>query len=149
MANMKLLLVDDEERFLSSTKLLLEKQDITTYVATNGIDALKILEKQNIDVVFLDVKMPDHDGIEILSRMKVEHPLVEVVMLTGHATVESAVEGLKIGAFDYLMKPCDISILVEKANKASAKKRVSEEKEKRSKIEDIICDPLSVFKKNQ
>lgn len=142
---MKILLVDDEERFLATTKILLEKKDIDIFSASNFNDAMKILDKQKIDVVILDVKMPDHDGIEVLSTIKVEHPLVEVIMLTGHATVESAVDGLKMGAFDYLMKPCDISILVEKANKAAIKKRVNEEKMRMTKVEDLISDPLSVL----
>ena len=125
------------------------RKNIATYIATNGYDAMEILAEHDIDVVLLDVKMPDHDGIEILSRIKVEYPLVEVIMLTGHATVESAVEGMKMGAFDYLLKPCDISVIVEKANQASCKKRVSEEKLKRSSIADIISDPLSLLEKEK
>lgn len=78
--------------------------------------------------MILDVKMPGMDGIETLKAIKKEFPLVEVIMLTGHATVESAIEGMKLGAFDYLMKPSDIDVLVEKVTEAAAKKRRHEEK---------------------
>jgi DNA-binding NtrC family response regulator len=149
MQNLKLLLVDDEERFLSSTKILLEKRGVEAYTANCGKDALKIIETENIDVVILDVKMPEQDGIEVLSQIKVEHPMVQVILLTGHASVESAVDGLKIGAFDYLMKPCDINILLEKANKAAIKKRVNEEKDKREKLDNILSDPLSILDKTE
>ncbi len=72
--------------------------------------------------------MPGMDGLETLARIKEEHPLLEVIMLTGHATVESAIEGMKKGAFDYLMKPCDLDLLLEKLNEATDKKREHEEK---------------------
>lgn len=145
MLPMRLLLVDDEQRFLSTTSALLEKRGIETFTATSGYDAIRVLEASQIDVVILDVKMPGIDGLEVLRHIKQKHPLVEVIMLTGHATVESAIEGLKGGAFDYLMKPCDISLLVEKASEAHAKKQAMEEKIRKAKIERIISDPLSVL----
>jgi len=145
MDNMQLLLVDDEERFLETTKRLLEKRGVEALTTTNGLDALTILDTQRVDVVILDVKMPGVDGVEVLRNIKQEQPLVEVIMLTGHASVESAVEGLKLGAFDYLMKPCDISALLEKVNQAYAKKQSMEEKIRKAKIEKIISHPLAVF----
>ncbi|MBW1709271.1 MAG: response regulator [Deltaproteobacteria bacterium] len=148
MVNLQLLLVDDEERFLETTQRLLEKRDIRTYTATNGLDALRLLDEYRIDVVILDVKMPGLDGVEVLRRIKQKKPLVEVIMLTGHASVESAVEGLKLGAFDYLMKPCDLSDLLEKAGEAHTKKQNMEEKIRKAKIEKIIEHPLSVFEKD-
>ncbi len=149
MSNLHLLLVDDEERFLSTTKLLLVKRGVDCFTATNGAEALKILEEHGIDVVILDVKMPGLDGVEVLRRIKQQHPLVEVIMLTGHASVESAVEGLKLGAFDYLIKPCDIPVLLEKASEACAKKRAIEEKIHKAKIDRIISHPLAVFEKEE
>jgi DNA-binding NtrC family response regulator len=77
------------------------------------------------------------DGIAALREIKKEHPLVEVVMLTGHATVESAIEGMKLGAFDYLMKPCDIDQLMAKVNEAKAKKTAHEEKIRQARITEI------------
>ena len=118
MATIKLLLVDDEERFLNTTKILLEKRGVVTFTATNGADALKNMDVHRIDVVILDVKMPGIDGVEVLRKTKEKHPLVEVIMLTGHASVESAVEGLKLGAFDYIPKPYNSIILLKQIKKA-------------------------------
>ena len=145
MANIHLLLVDDEERFLTTTKTLLEKRGVTTFIASSGVDALKVMGEHRIDVVVLDVKMPGVDGVEVLRHTKQKHPLIEVIMLTGHASVESAVEGLKLGAFDYVTKPCEISDLMEKVNEAYARKHAMEEKIQKAKIEKIIRHPMAVF----
>jgi DNA-binding NtrC family response regulator len=87
------------------------------------------------------------DGLETLRKIKQRFPLVEVIMLTGHASVESAVEGLKHGAFDYLMKPCDIPLLLVKVGEAFARKRERERSRERERIESIISHPLAVFSK--
>ena len=147
MATIQLLLVDDEERFLHTTKILLEKRGVVTFIATNGADALKAMDEHRIDVVILDVKMPGIDGVEVLRKTKQKHPLVEVIMLTGHASVESAVEGLKLGAFDYVKKPCDISDLITKVNEAYDKKHAMEEKIRKAQIDKIIRHPMAVFEK--
>ena len=149
MANPKLLIVDDEERFLTTTKTLLQKRGITTFISTNGPKAMEILDSERIDVVILDVKMPGLDGIEVLRVIKKRHPLVEVIMLTGHASAESAVGGLNLGAFDYLMKPCEIQTLMDKVNEAYSKKEVAEKKVRQTKIDKIISHPLEVFEKDQ
>ena len=128
MLNIRLMIVDDEERFLKTTKRLMEKRKCIVSTALSGIEALEILAEQEMDVVILDVKMPGMDGVEVLGRMKQAHPLVEVIMLTGHSTTESAVEGMKLGAFDYLLKPCDIDILFGKVLEARDKKRDREER---------------------
>ena len=124
----RLLLVDDEERILKTTKALMEKRQCVVATASGGIEALDLLGRQEIDVVILDVKMPGMDGVEVLGRIKKEHPLVEVIMLTGHSTAESAVEGMKLGAFDYLLKPCDIDILHGKVLEARDKKLTRQER---------------------
>ena len=149
MATIRLLLVDDEERFLNTTKILLDKRGVETHTATNGLDAMRVLDEHRIDVVILDVKMPGMDGVETLRKIKHRYPLVEVIMLTGHASAESAVEGLKLGAFDYVMKPCDISGLLEKVQEAYDKKRATEEKIRMAKVERIISHPMAVFVKNE
>jgi DNA-binding NtrC family response regulator len=128
MEKIKIMLVDDEERFLETTKKLLERRGYQVATALSGSEALDKLQKENIQVVILDVKMPGMDGMATLKAIKNRHPLVEVIMLTGHATVESAVEGLKSGAADYLMKPTDIEDLIRKAEDAYAKRQVLEEK---------------------
>ncbi len=149
MSKMRLLLVDDEERFLATTRILLEKRGVETLTATNGSDALALLDERPIDVVILDVKMPGMDGVEVLRRIKQRHPLVEVIMLTGHGSVESAVEGLKLGAFDYVMKPMDIPDLLAKAQEAHARKQAVEEKIRKAKVEKIISHPMAVFGKDK
>jgi DNA-binding NtrC family response regulator len=128
MEKMRIMLVDDEERFLQTTKKLLERKGYQVATALSGSEALDSLQKEDIQVVILDVKMPGMDGMATLKAIKNRHPLVEVIMLTGHATVESAVEGLKSGAADYLMKPTDIEDLIRKAEDAYAKRQVLEEK---------------------
>ncbi|MDY6878799.1 MAG: response regulator [Desulfatiglans sp.] len=149
MADPRLLIVDDEERFLTTTKALLQKRGIVTFTSTNGTKAMEILERESIDVVILDVKMPGLDGVEVLRVIKKRHPLVEVIMLTGHASAESAVGGLNLGAFDYLMKPCDIQTLIDKINGAYAKKETALENLRKTKIDKIISHPLEVFDKDR
>jgi len=134
----KLLLVDDEKAFLDTITKRLEKRDLKVSAVYSGNEALEELEKNKvIEVVLLDVKMPGMDGIQTLVEIKKSFPLVEVIMLTGHATVESAIDGMKIGAFDYLMKPCDIDVLVAKVTGAASKKREHEEKITEARIKEI------------
>ncbi len=135
----KLLLVDDETAFLDAMARRLKKRDFEIFTATSGMDAMELLSKdgEQVEVVILDVKMPGMDGIETLAEIKRKFPLVEVVMLTGHATVASAIDGMKQGAFDYLMKPCDMDLLVEKVNAAAAQKRRHEEKIIEARMREI------------
>lgn len=128
MEQMKMMLVDDEERFLSTTQKLLSRKGYDVLTASSGTDALEILRTHNIHVVILDVKMPGMDGIQTLNAIKRNYPLVEVIMLTGHGTIDSAVEGLKSGATDYLTKPTDVQDLIEKAEEAFSKRQVLEDK---------------------
>ncbi|MFO7497162.1 MAG: response regulator [Desulfobacterales bacterium] len=128
MEKPKILLVDDEQRFLTTTQKVLNKKGYGVLTATSGAEALKTLSLNPIDVVILDVKMPGMDGIATLREIKRHHPLVEVIMLTGHGTYESAVEGMKSGATDYLTKPSDIAELLEKVAEAFEKRQRLEEK---------------------
>jgi DNA-binding NtrC family response regulator len=125
----KLLIVDDEEGFVSALSKRLSARGIDVYTASGGEEGFgKLTEHPEIDVVLLDVKMPGMDGMETLRLMKRSHPLVEVIMLTGHATVESAIDGMKLGAFDYLMKPCELEELASKVAEAKAKKTAHQSK---------------------
>jgi len=127
MAIAVVMLVDDEVPFVETMTKRLTKRNLTILSAFSGAEALEKLNQQrNVDVVVLDVKMPGMDGIETLREIKRAHPLVEVVMLTGHATVETAIEGMKLGAFDYLMKPVDIDDLLFKVQDAHKKKSLQE-----------------------
>ena len=129
MLSTVVLLVDDEVAFVEAMERRLEKRGLTIKTAHSGDEALKRLkEMKSIDVVILDVKMPGMDGLETLKHIKKDHPLVEVIMLTGHATVETAIDGMKLGAYDYLMKPSDMDALMEKLNAAKAKKSSHEQK---------------------
>ncbi|MCD6293679.1 MAG: response regulator [Deltaproteobacteria bacterium] len=128
MEKMKMMLVDDEERFLSTTQKLLSRKGYDVLTASSGTEALDLLRTHNVHVVILDVKMPGMDGIETLNAIKRNYPLVEVIMLTGHGTIDSAVEGLKSGATDYLTKPTDVQDIIEKAEEAFGKRQVLEDK---------------------
>ena len=146
MEKMKMLLVDDEERYLKTTRRLMEKKGYSVSVATSGQEALETLKKQNIHVVILDVKMPGMDGNETLKAIKQLYPLVEVVMLTGHATVDSAIDGLKSGATDYLMKPADIDDIIEKAEEAYEKRQRLEEKIRVAQTKKFMRSPREILK---
>lgn len=142
------LLVDDEERFLTTTKALLDKEGCNVFTAADGWRGMEQLKAQRIDVIVLDVKMPGIDGIEVLRRIKELHPLVEVIMLTGHSTLDTAIRGLKLGAFDYLTKPCDISELKLKIKAAHEKRSAMLEKVRKEKIDKIISHPMEAFVKD-
>jgi len=146
MEKMKMMLVDDEERFLSTTQKLLAKKDFEVVTATSGKEALEILRQKHIHVVILDVKMPGMDGIATLKEIKNRFPMVEVIMLTGHATVESAIEGLKSGATDYLMKPTGIDELVGKAQEAFKKRQRLEEKIRLAQSRKFMKSPRDILR---
>jgi DNA-binding NtrC family response regulator len=128
MDKMRMMLVDDEVGFLSTTKKLLERKGVHVITASSGPEAMEKLVGENVHVVILDVKMPGMDGVAVLKAVKSRYPLVQVVMLTGHGTVESALEGLRSGATDYLMKPIDIDELIAKAEEAFVRWQIMEEK---------------------
>jgi DNA-binding NtrC family response regulator len=131
------MLVDDEVPFVDTMTKRLGKRDLEIVAAYSGPEALEKLKGKKVDVIILDVKMPGMDGIEALREIKKAHPLVEVIMLTGHATVETGIEGMKLGAFDYLMKPCDIEQLMTKVREAKEKKSKHEEKVTQARVEAI------------
>ena len=131
------LLVDDEVPFVETMTKRLSKRQLMVLPAYSGREALEKLEKNAVDVVILDVKMPGMDGIETLREIKKAHPLVEVIMLTGHATVETAVKGMILGAFDYLMKPCEIDELLVKVDEAKGKKNKHEQKIMDARMKEI------------
>jgi len=137
-ASIRLLLVDDEERFVETLSKRLKERGVDVTPALSGNEALKIMEEKLFDVVILDVKMPGLDGVETLREMKRSWPLVEVLMLTGHASVDSAIEGMRLGAFEYLMKPIEIEVLMTKLEQAYEKKSAHEEKIRQAEVDEII-----------
>ncbi|MEJ2105566.1 MAG: response regulator, partial [Ignavibacteriaceae bacterium] len=132
-----LLLVDDEEEFIAAIAERLRKRGFTAECVFTGNEALNQLEKNNfIDVVILDIRLPDLNGVDVLKKIKSKNPLVEVIIISGYAAIDSAVESLKLGAFDYLEKPFDLNDLISKANQAVQKKR-----EREAKILDVKIRP--------
>ena len=132
----RVLVVDDELDFLETIVKRLKRRKVDATGVDSGKQALEILEKQHFDVVILDVRMPGMDGIETLKEIKRVRPLMEVIMLTGHASVGSGMQGMQLGAFDYVLKPADIDELLEKVQQAYERKSLHEEKIRQSK--DII-----------
>jgi DNA-binding NtrC family response regulator len=117
-----IMLVDDEKDFVEMLSLRLAETGENIISAYSGSECLEKLDKPDIDVVILDVKMPGMDGIDTLREIKRRAPLVEVILLTGHGTIETAVEGMKLGAYDFLLKPADFDELTEKLDKARQRK---------------------------
>jgi DNA-binding response OmpR family regulator len=119
MSDLKVLLVDDELEFLEPLSTRLSRRGISCAIATTGEDALRTLGGRAFDCAVVDVKMPGMDGLELLRRMRRDHPAVGVVLLTGHASVELGVQGMELGAFDYLLKPIDLDELLDVIRRAA------------------------------
>lgn len=112
------LLVDDEKDFVESLAERLEIREFNVRTVLSGDDALKIVKENDFDIIVLDVQMPGKSGVDTLKEIKNTEQISQVIMLTGHATVKTAIEGMKSGAYDYLMKPTDTNELIEMINKA-------------------------------
>lgn len=129
MRTASVLLVDDETEFIDTMAKRLKKKGLIVFTAYSGREALEALRNHPAtEVVVLDVKMPGMNGIEALNHIKRSHPRIEVIMLSGHATVDIAIEGMDRGAFDFLLKPCELSVLMAKIEEAVLQKRRQEEK---------------------
>jgi DNA-binding NtrC family response regulator len=124
----RVLLVDDEIEFIQTLAKRLKRRNLEVSSALDGVEALETLAATPFDVVVLDMKMPGMDGLETLRRIKTRHPLVEVILLTGHASIDAAIEGMEQGAFDYLMKPMEFDELLYKIEDAFKKKSIQEAK---------------------
>jgi DNA-binding NtrC family response regulator len=120
MKPMRVLVVDDEFDFVTALVERLQLRSIEAEGVMRGSDALQLIGEKEFDIVLLDVKMPGLSGLEVIKRIKQDHPNMHVIMLTGHGSAEVAEEGMTAGAFDYLMKPVDIDKLVSIFKKASA-----------------------------
>jgi DNA-binding NtrC family response regulator len=142
----RVLLVDDQEEFvqLMTERLTMRDYDVTS--SSSGEEALEKVKGYNFDVVILDMLMPGIDGIETLREIKSMKPLTEVIVLTAHAAVDTAIAGMKLGAFDYLEKPCETEDLVSKIDKAYQRKAEQEERIRAAKVADVLASPRSVLK---
>ena len=134
----RVLLVDDEKDFVETLAQRLEVRDFDVKTSFSGDEALNFVQEHDFDVIVLDVLMPGKDGIETLREIKSIKPLIPVIMLTGHATVETAIEGMKLGAYDYLIKPTETADLVDKITKAYKLKAEHEERIRKAEINGII-----------
>ena len=136
--SISVLLVDDEEGFIQTLAKRLTRRRMAVEIALSGQEALERLESDPVDVVVVDVKMPGMNGIEVTRAVKRSHPLVEVILLTGHANLEASAEGMELGAFDYLLKPVSVDELVYKIEDAHRKKTLQEQK-----IDRLRAEPAS------
>ena len=128
----------------------LGKRDIDATGVTSGEEALELMKKKLFDVIILDIKMPGGmDGIDALKEMKKIQPLAEVILLTGHASVETSIEGMKLGAFDYLLKPVKLEELMVKMAEAFEKKDTHEQKIRKAKIKELLRFPGRVFEQEK
>lgn len=126
----RILLVDDEVAFANNVLKLLSKRGYDVIAVNDGASAIRTIGEKEFDVVILDMKMPGMDGIATLKEIKKKEPLAEVVILTGHGSVESGIEGMQLGAFDFVMKPVSIDDLHEKVCQAYQRKLIEEERVK-------------------
>jgi len=141
-----ILVVDDEVDFLETLVKRLQKRNIDTIGVTSGEKALEALEERLFDVILLDIKMPGGmDGIETLREIKRKHPLSEVLLLTGHGSVETSIEGMKLGAFDYLLKPIKLEDLLTKLGAAFELKVTQDQKIRKARIKELVRFPGRVL----
>lgn len=137
MHKARVLLVDDEEMFVEMLGERLEARGLEVTKSFDGEQALELIRERDFDVVILDVLMPGKDGVDTLREIKRLKPLTEVIMLTGHATVDTAIQGMKLGAYDYLLKPTETKDLLEKIKGAYKRKSEQEERIRQAEIEKI------------
>ncbi|MCK5543302.1 MAG: response regulator [Desulfobacterales bacterium] len=146
MIGAKILIVDDEEIFADNMARLLQIRNYKVTAVYNGESAIKALEKDNFDVVVLDLKMPGMNGIATLKEIKNLGLFTETLLLTGHGSVDAAVEAIRLGAYDFLNKPCDIDDLIEKIEGAGRKKDDAWKKDMEEKLKRVIESPSDAFK---
>ena len=135
----KVLIVDDEQDFLDALSERMRARDMEVTTSTSATDALKKAEKGSYDAIVLDLMMPEMDGLEALQEIKKNNPDLQVILLTGHATVEKGIEAMKLGATDFLEKPADLKTLTEKIKNAHARKMILVEKQTEEKIRSILA----------
>jgi len=138
MSDEKILLVDDEQEFTQVLAERMKSRGLTVVTAENGPAALKRASEETFDAIILDVMMPEMDGIETLKRLREINPDLQIIMLTGHATLKAGVEAVKLGAMDFLEKPADIQRLMEKIKEAKIRKMVLVEKQTEEKLKKIL-----------
>lgn len=134
----KVLLVDDEKEFVDLLGERMSSRGMEVKSTTSAKDALKISEAQSFDAIVLDLMMPEMDGLEVLKNLKATRPELQVILLTGHGTIEKGVEAMRLGAMDFVEKPADLDTLTEKIKKAQARKMILVERKVEEKLRDIL-----------
>jgi DNA-binding NtrC family response regulator len=134
----KVLLVDDEKDFVETMAERMRARGMDVSATTRAMDALEKIEDESYDAIVLDLNMPEMDGLEVLKAIKKKRPELQIILLTGYATVEKGVEAMKLGAMDFVEKPADLEALSQKIKKAHARKMVIVEKETEEKIKEIV-----------
>jgi DNA-binding NtrC family response regulator len=134
----KVLLVDDEREFLEIMTERIQSRGMKVTATDSADKALSILEKESFDAIIMDFQMPEMDGMEALKAIKKKRPELQIILLTGYATVEKTVEAMKIGATDFLEKPADLEALVKKIKAAKTEKMLLVEKQTEEKIRDLL-----------
>ena len=134
----QMLFVDDEEEFVNFMTKRLQRHDFVVHAYTNPVQALEKTEGRTFDVGLLDLKMPEMDGEELLSRLKARDPGIEIIILTGHGSTESAFRSAKIGAYEYLLKPCEFDDLVSSINNAYAKRVKALSSGKAAEVDELM-----------
>lgn len=134
----KVLLVDDEAEFIKTLADRLEVRGMKVTGATRGLDAVNLVNEEKFDVIVLDLAMPGMDGLETLKKIKEKDPDAEIIMLSGHGTIKSASEAIKLGAEEFMEKPVDLPDLLEKIAEAKEKRFLIMQKHAREEIETII-----------
>ena len=134
----KVLLVDDEVEFVGTLAKRMEIRGLSVEIANSGSEALEKVARDVFDAIVLDVRMPGMDGIETLKRLREVQPELQIMLLTGHGTVQTAVEATRLGAIDVLEKPTDIEVLIGKIKEARAQRLMLAEQKSREDIEDIL-----------
>jgi two-component system, NtrC family, sensor kinase len=142
--NMNVLLVDDEKHFREILVKRLNQRGMVALQASNGEEALRLLEEKPVNVIVMDVKMPKMNGIETLRHVKERYPATEVIMLTGHASTRDGVDGIKSGAFDYLTKPIEFEQLLRKIRQAQNKIRRAEAEKKEAAFRERIKHQMAI-----
>jgi len=134
----KVLLVDDEEEFLDLLGERMSARGMEVKKTTSAGDALKFTEEQSFDAIILDLLMPEMDGIQVLQAIKAKHPELQVILLTGHGSIEKGVEAMRQGAMDFIEKPADLEVLTEKIRKAQARKMILVERKVEQEVREIM-----------
>ena len=145
MKGSKVLLVDDEEIFADNMATLLENRQYKVTAVYNGESAIAALENDAFDVVVLDLKMPGMDGLSTLKEIKALGLFTETLLLTGHGSIDAAVEAIRLGAYDFMTKPCEIDDLVDKIEGAWRKKDDAWKIDMEDKLKKLVESPSSVF----